>query len=548
MTERVRNTAEVRSVVLPAVPTTAGVVAWVTSRFTIETFGVMGNGNALFIDALADEGVGYRALRHEAGAVAAADAYARVTGHVGVATTTFGAGFANTLTALADAVRAKSPVVIVTGDAPTSGPRHADVDIPALAVGVGATSWTLEPGREVEVARLAFESALRDSRPAVIAIPYDLAGNVVERFPEPRSTRKDDSTAGGVIPPSIAEVIFGAERLLVLTGRGAVLSGAEELATKFVQRRSAASATTALAHGMFHGQRGALGVAGGFSSDSAARTMRSADVVLVLGAGLDQHTTRNGTLFAPDAQVIQVDLAVAATSAVVSHHVRMDVSGFLRLLMNQRGGGPPVPDSWAPAEAAAVKPSGSAAGLHPQVVSEAIASLLPNGVATVLDGGNFMAWPLEAWLVRSSDAFVPAGLAFQSIGLGLPAMIGAAFARPDRLPVLAVGDGGMLMSLADLESASRLIDHGLIVVYNDSAYGAELHQYERLGLRTGPMRFPTTDFAALADAVGMHSAVVRSIAGLSALERWLDSGAPGIMLLDCRIASDVPAPFLRKSY
>ncbi|MCS5735079.1 thiamine pyrophosphate-binding protein [Herbiconiux daphne] len=532
---------------------TLSVSTWIaqeTSTYVTQVFGVMGNGNALYIDALIGSGVHYNSLRHEAGAVAAADAYSRTTGGVGVATTTFGAGFTNTLTALADAVRARSTIVVVTGDAPSTGYRTADVDVPALVRGVGATSWTLVPGREAQIARLAFESAVRDARPAVISVPYDLSDAPIA---DPHAIFRPHvglrpggvvSHASAVVPQRLTTTLLSARRLLVIAGHGVVLAGAQRLAARLVALRSAASATTVMAHGLFTGQRGHLGLAGGFSSNDAAEQMRTADVVLVLGASLNESTTRSGTLFSPAARVIQVDVLEQPTSDLVTDYLKMDVAEFLSQVLDAHDDSA-SPEPWAERTAGA-SAQDSARGLHPQLLSHGIAGLLPVNTSIVLDGGNFMAWPLDAWPVRSTDAFVPAGLSFQSIGLGLPAWIGAALGRRDRLPVLAVGDGGLLMSFADLESAARLVDRGLIVVYNDSAYGAELHQYEAAGLSSSPMRFPTTDFAAAAEALGMRAIVVTSLLDLEDLELWLDNGAEGVMLLDCRIADDVAAPFLER--
>jgi len=519
------------------VTTTSAVLAAVTGSSVTQVFGVMGNGNALFIDALR---IPFIPLRHEAGAVAAADAHARVTGGLGIATTTFGAGFTNSLTALADAVRARSSLVIVTGDAPTTGMRAADVDIPALAIGVGATSWTIEPGHEASTIRAAIESARGSSVPAVVSVPYDLDASAADLTDAPPARLAESR---GVLPSHIIETILGSKELLLLAGRGAVISGAGELARRFAVDQYAATATTVMAHGMFGDYARHLGIAGGFGSGGAARAMRAADVVVVLGAGLNAHTTRNGTLFAPPTVIIQVD--TGRPSPLATHHVRLDVSDFLRLLLEAVPNPPRyLPRPPDPRDLAATHVPGGDRMLHPQLLAAEIARQLPVESTIVLDGGNFMAWPLQSWPVRSADAFVPAGLAVQSIGLGLPALIGAGLAKPDRFPVLAVGDGGLLMALADLESAARLLEHGLIVVFNDSAYGAELHQYGPQGLDTGPMRFPTTDFAALATAVGMTSATIRHEDDLVALADWLRNGPEGVMLLDCRIADDVAAPFL----
>lgn len=535
-----------------AAPTVASAVASVARAHTDHLFGVMGNGNALLIDAFLEQGGRYSSTRHESGAVAAADAFARSTGRAGVCTTTFGAGFTNAVTALADAARGRSPLVLLTGDAPSSGPRAADVDIPQIARSVGAASWTLPRGCEEQAAASAFSYAQRYSIPVVVSLPYDAVASPAEGgSPDPIGDVGAVPHASADLPDDVVSAVFGAERLLILAGRGAVLAGAEPLLRRLAAMRSAMTATTALAHGIFGDHPRHLGIAGGFGSVSAARVMASADVVLVVGAGLNQHTTRQSTLF-PHATIVRVDSDVRAHRSESGSGMRitMDAAEFLTRLL-ARTPSPARTPSWrdSPSDTATLRALARQPSvrrrLHPQDLSEAIARMLPRELSFILDGGNFMAWPLASIAVPSARAFVPAGLAVQSIGLGLPAMIGAAAAAPDRLAVLAAGDGGLLMSISELESAARLVTRGLIVVYNDSAYGAELHQYESEGLDTSVMRFPETDFAALARSVGMTGAVVRSEADLQVLRDWLRAPAPGVLLLDCRIADDVHAPFLR---
>ncbi|HWS50237.1 MAG TPA: thiamine pyrophosphate-binding protein, partial [Microbacterium sp.] len=91
-------------------------------------FGVMGNGNAHVVSRLTSRGIRYVSARHEGGALAMADAYYRASGRIAVATTTYGPGFTNTLTALGEATQARVPILFVTGDAPSTGARPVDVD------------------------------------------------------------------------------------------------------------------------------------------------------------------------------------------------------------------------------------------------------------------------------------------------------------------------------------------------------------------------------------------------------------------------------------
>ncbi|WP_246839755.1 thiamine pyrophosphate-dependent enzyme [Pseudarthrobacter sp. NIBRBAC000502771] len=106
----------------------------------------------------------------------------------------------------------------------------------------------------------------------------------------------------------------------------------------------------------------------------------------------------------------------------------------------------------------------------------------------------------------------------------------------------ASGDGGFLMGLSEsLIGAAR---SAIVVIYNDAAYGAEIHQCGSQGLTEKPMLTPGVDFSGVARAVGAESAVIRSLSDLSALQNWIDAGARGTCVADCRMTSSVRAPWL----
>ena len=104
--------------------------------------------------------------------------------------------------------------------------------------------------------------------------------------------------------------------------------------------------------------------------------------------------------------------------------------------------------------------------------------------------------------------------AFQSIGLGLATTIGAALARPDRLPVAALGDGGALMGVSELDTVVRLGLPMVVVVYNDDGYGAEVHHFGPHGHDLGTVVFPETDIAAIARGFGFEAVTVRTLGDL----------------------------------
>src|SRR5580692_12543926 len=140
-------------------------------------FGVVGNGNFLAVAGLMAGGVRYVAARHEGGAIAMADAYYRATGEVAVCTTTYGPGLTNTATGLAEAVKHRSGVLLLSGDQPTSGPRPIDIDQGAFAAALGArTVRVTDPATVRGTVARALELARGGPRLVVLSLPANLVG------------------------------------------------------------------------------------------------------------------------------------------------------------------------------------------------------------------------------------------------------------------------------------------------------------------------------------------------------------------------------------
>ncbi|WP_029265825.1 MULTISPECIES: thiamine pyrophosphate-binding protein [unclassified Microbacterium] len=539
-------------------PTVSAHVALTLAQHIDAVFGVMGNGNAYFLDAIETQtDAVFTAVRHEQGAVVAADAHFRASGRIAAGTSTYGAGFTNTLTALAEAVQAHVPLVLVVGDEPTSGPRPWDVDQIALASAVGARTYTVGRADAAATTVIAIEHALTYRVPVVLAIPYDVAaleaGEVPEapspRIPAPLPPRGEFADA---MLDEIAAALAGAERPFLLAGRGAWLSGASAALGELAAVTGALTASSALGRGVFPDTRYDLGVTGGFGADGAMELVRSADVVVVFGAALNQFTMRFGELFAPGTRVFQIDIAPAATHAHVGGFVRADArlaAEDLVARIGSAGSASPWRETVDVASARTydagdeLAPDGR---LDPRSAARRIAELLPEDRVVVSDGGHFIGWANMYWPVAAPDRMMMVGTAFQSIGQGWPSVVGAALARRESTVVLTSGDGGGLMAIADLESAVRAAGgRGMAVVWNDAAYGAEVNLYGLKGLAEGPMRIPEVDFAAFGAAVGAEGVVVRALSDLERLASWAeeDPATRSFLLLDLRISGDVIAPY-----
>ncbi|MCG7416403.1 thiamine pyrophosphate-dependent enzyme [Microbacterium sp. ACRRU] len=539
-------------------PSVSAHVARTLAAHVDHVFGVMGNGNAYFLDELDRTGATFTAVRHEAGGVVSADAYHRASGRIAAATATYGAGFTNTLTALAEAAQARIPLVLVVGDEPTSGPRPWGVDQIALGSAVGVRTYTVGERDAAATTAIALEHALTYRRPAILAIPYDVAARDAGEVPPPAPLTL--TTQAG--PPSpftaaaldrVADALSHAERPFLLAGRGAWLADAGEALGALAEATGAVTASTALGRGIFPDRRYDLGVTGGFGAEGAMQLVREADVAVVFGAGLNQFTMRFGELFAPGTRVFQVDTAPSATHPQVGGFVRADAADAASAITARLLARGTRPSGWRESldiAALCARDAGDGVApdgrLDPRTVAVRIGELLPEDRVVVSDGGHFLGWSNMYWPVESPDRVMMVGTAYQSIGLGFPSVPGAAAARPDSTIVLTTGDGGGLMAIADLESAVRVAGgRGLAVVWNDAAYGAEVNLYGLKGLAREPMLIPEVDFAAVARGFGAEGVVVRDLADLDALARWTqrDADERPFLLLDLRISGGVIAPY-----
>ena len=287
------------------------------------TFGLMGDGNLRFMTHLAHElDMPYYAARHEGGAVAMADGYARVTGRVGVCSVTQGPGVTNTLTALTEARKASTPMLLLAGDTAARILRHnQDVDQTAIFKSVGVTvARVRSPDTLIIDLSRAFNQALALQQPIAISIPTDMQElpceadalqAVAVQAPMPSRPPPEEIRRA-------VELIATSKRPAIIAGRGAVRSKAREPLEHLAERIGALLATTAQAKGLFAGNPFYVGSSGGFAWELGERLLSQADLILAFGASLNYWTTRNRELFASSARILQCDRNSAAIGALTS--------------------------------------------------------------------------------------------------------------------------------------------------------------------------------------------------------------------------------------
>jgi thiamine pyrophosphate-dependent acetolactate synthase large subunit-like protein len=522
-------------------------------------FGVMGSGNLTFTNALRDAGATVHLARHEGGAVCMADGYGRVTGRPAACSVHQGPGLTNAITGLTEAAKSRTPLLVLAADTPAAA-RHSNfrIEQDALVRAVGAVPERIYgAGSAVADAARAVHRARAERRAVVLMLPLDVqAMEVPDALGEPPAVPAlARPWPAGEAVARAAGLLAQAQRPAIVAGRGAVLADAGPALRRLAERTGAVLATSAVANGLFEGDPFALGIAGGFSSPVAARLLRESDVVVAFGAALNQWTTRHGTLLHPDATVIQVDLdgeAIgihrAADVAIVGD-AAATATALLASVPERPGRRTPQLAAEIAAGRWAAEPfsDGSPAGrLDPRTLSIALDELLPAQRTVVVDSGHFMGWPSMYLRVPDAAGFV-FPQAFQCVGLGLGNAIGAAIGRPDRLTVAALGDGGAFMALPELETLARLRPRMLVVVYDDEAYGAEVHHFRAAGEAVDLAQFPPADLAAMARAAGCEGLTVRRVEDLDAVRDWLaDPAIP--LVVDAKVDPDICADWLEEAF
>lgn len=546
-------------------PTVADVAGRVLADLGVgHAFGVVGSGNFVLTNALREGGVPFTAARHEGGAASMADAYARMSGRVGVLSVHQGCGLTNAMTGIAEAAKSRTPMIVLTADSPASALRsNFRIDQEVLAASVGAVNDRVYgPGTVVADVTRAFRTAVTQRRTVVLHVAIDIASAAAD-FDGPAKLSVE---APRVRPEArsvarLADAIRAARRPVFVAGRGARAAGPEIAA--LAEASGALVATSAVANGLFTGNPFSLGISGGFSSPTSAELIAGADLIVGWGCALNMWTMRHGRLIGADTTVAQVDVDIDAIGAhrSVDLGVVGDCAATAADVLAALPPDNPAPVGYRSADVAAriaessrwqdvpVTGEVTPGRVDPRALTIALDEILPAERIVSIDSGNFMGYPSTHLSVPDEYGFCFTQ-AFQSIGLGLGTAIGAAFAQPGRLPVLGTGDGGFLMAIAELETAVRLALPLVVIVYNDSAYGAEVHHFGNADMTT--VTFPEVDIAAIARGHGATGVTVTGLEDLDEVRNWIGSlpspEPSGPLVIDAKITDDGGSWWLAEAF
>lgn len=515
-------------------------------------FGVQGGAALPVFHALAADGrISVIATAHEQGAVFAADGFARVSGRAGVCLLTSGPGALNGLTALGSAYMDSVPLVVLSGQVPshllgTDAFQEAEV----LGMSLAVTKWSAQVRSASATGRLVVEAHQNASsgrpRPALLDLPKDMmSATWVAQHP------------GVEIPPTefrpsphkleiAVSLLQSASRPLILAGHGVLLARASPELTDISERSDAPVATTLLGLSSFDEDSTlSLGMIGMHGTATANSLLGECDVLLVVGARLDDRATGRLEGFAPQAKMIHIDIDPAELGKNREPTVALcgDAKTVLMALLKLLPAATPRPE-WRrrirEAKAAIVKqsPTNPAVLLAKDAVAT-IGRLAPKDAIVVAGVGQHQMWTALRFGFRTSHTWLTSG-GLGAMGYALPAAIGAQFAAPERTVVVIDGDGCFHMTSNELATA---VQHRLrlkIFIINNGNMGMVrqwidlFHDRNQVAVDNGHL----PSFARLADAYGARGIEVRHAADLEPAIAAALSHTGGPIVVDIRVAPD----------
>jgi thiamine pyrophosphate-dependent acetolactate synthase large subunit-like protein len=493
-------------------------------------FGVMGDSNLGWLTEWAlMPGSQYVPARHESGAVSMADGFALETGGIGISTTTYGPGLLNAMNSLATATRGGRPNILITGSTPRSKPFHLQrYDQAALVTALGAEYRPIIRGQDLEQ---DLRKAVRDSYERRTTIVIDFADEALyEDLPIDREWTDEvpEGPARTGSPLNLDEIIGvlrDARRPVVLAGYGIEVAGARQDVTHLAEAWDAKLANTLMTRGMFSGSDRYLGVFGGFSTPAARCLIEEADVLLVLGASLNEYTADNGRLL-DGKRIVHIDRDSSVPGREFACEIAHtgDAGELARALVKRsKEFAPDGPRPWqsnTTPDPTFVVPDADESddtGIDPRVAMALLDAWLPDDRVVVVDGGHFIEWPCRYLRAPAPGSF-RVTTAGGSIALAMAQTVGMAHAGRVSAYVAVVGDGSFFMSPEELETAVRESVPLVLVVVNDRAYSAEVHKLHAMDVPVHTAVFDgAPDIAEIARAFGADAITIRNISDASLL-------------------------------
>ena len=534
-------------------PTVAEVVAQTLKAYGTEKFFCFMGGDHEFWYALQDAGIELINCRSEAGAVYMADGYARVSGKPGYVYGQRGPGVSNVAGALADGWWAKSPVISLTSSIPMDvRDRFEYQEMDGLPLHVGVTKWN-KTVSTAERAGAMVRAAIRQATgappgPVHLEIPADMLTEEASAKEIYRDEDLGHVNSRRVTPDreqlrKALEILLGAEKPLIVAGKGVVISEAWDELTRFAEKFGIPVATSLGGKGAISEMNDlAVGVIGRNSRRVGNDTVRASDTILAIGTRLGGLATHRWHLPFGEKRLLHLD----PDPQILGHNVRTEVGivgdaklGLSAALeigagMKRHAGA----TTWANkvkqdirdwrARAAEYSNTRAEDGVHPAAIAAALRKVMGPKDIIGADTGAHGGWVGGLFPVEAGKTMVRAN---GSLGWIFPGAMGAALAAPDRRVVAWTGDGGMLYHIAEYETALRCNIPIVAVVLNNACLASEYHtQKRKKRVVKEILDYRDVNFAAVAQAFGAYGVRVTETAHLEdAIRDALKSGMPAMV-------------------
>jgi len=466
-------------------------------------------------------------VRHEQGATHAAQGYARVSGKVGVNIVTSGPGATNTITGIADALMDSTPIVVITGQVPSSllgTDAFQEVDV--IGITQPITKWAYQVRKPEEIAwaisRAFYIASTGRPGPVVIDLAKDAQVGLIDYVYEKVTSIRSYQPVPPVIPQQISaatELINNAKKPFALIGQGVILGHAEEELKTFLEKADIPVGMTALGLSALPSDyplnKGMLGMHGNVGPN---RKTNECDVLISIGMRFDDRVTGNLNTYAKQAKVIHFDI----DNSEIGKNVPVDVP----VLGDAKQTLAAVTELLKPAKhtewIASFDPDEKEEEvkviqkeLHPTSgplkmgeVIRKVSEATDNDAILVTDVGQNQMMGIRYFKYKQTRSVVTSG-GLGTMGFGLPAAIGAKFGAPDRTVCFFTGDGGIQMTIQELGTIMQENLNVKIIVLNNNFLGM-VRQWQELFFKE---RYSSTvmcnpDFVAISKAYGIGSRMV----------------------------------------
>ena len=496
-------------------------------------------------------------VRHEQGAVHAADGYARASGKVGVALVTSGPGASNTVTGIANAYLDSIPIVVLTGQVPThliGTDAFQEVDIIGITRPCTKHNFLIKRVEEVaKTIREAFNIA-RSGRPGpvLIDLPKDVMAAMTEYEPQPPKRIEEEIPR----PASkkafyVMDLIAEAKKPLILSGGGVILGGASEELRQLARRTRMPVTSTLMGLGAFPASDPLwLGMPGMHGTYYANMAISTCDLLIAIGMRFDDRVTGKIDHFAPNAKIVHVDIDASSInknvmvdvpivsdckSALQSFNALLEQKNFI-VTDDQRQEWTDQIDGWKKENPLSYCHSDTE--IKPQFVIETLYKLTKGDAIITTEVGQNQMWAAQFYGYDEPNTFLSSG-GLGTMGYGLPAALGAKIAFPDKLVIDIAGDGSIQMNIQEMATAIQDNIPVKIVLLNNGYLGM-VRQWQQLFY---DKRYSSTDmtyqpdFLKLAEAYGwMGLRATKPEEVESVLQQGL--AAPGPVLMDFRVSRE----------